>query len=267
MELPYVGQNCEAEDCNQLDFLPFVCDHCKKVFCLNHKSCDQHNCSAPAGPQQEYHGERSYSCSISSCEKRELTPIVCPHCGKMFCLSHRTQEDHSCVKLSGRAKELTKTAKHVENILAQKDFKPRTPPVLTNPKSIQMAAKISLMKLKGKATGDQGLPQAERVYFNILLPSHLNKPPLPLFVSRVCSVGRLIDVVADKASITNRNNTDASQKLGLFHGDTGWRLSPELTINCLLDDNAVMVLNGSTLILENVEDAVTILENLELYKR
>ncbi|GFR58219.1 AN1-type zinc finger protein 1-like [Elysia marginata] len=210
MELPHIGQHCEAANCNQLDFLPFVCDRCKKAFCLLHKSCDQHCCTAQTAPQQEYHGERSYSCSISGCDKRELTPIVCPHCGKNFCLSHRTQEDHSCVKLSGRAKELTKTAKHVENILAQKDFKPKVAPSLTNPKSIQMAAKISLMKLKGKATGDVGLPQSERVYFNILLPLEAKKPPLPLFVSKMWSVGRLIDVIADKASITNRNNTSAS---------------------------------------------------------
>ncbi|RUS76349.1 hypothetical protein EGW08_015879 [Elysia chlorotica] len=265
MELPHIGRNCEAVNCNQLDFLPFVCNGCGKVFCLQHKSCDQHGCTAPGPSHQGYDGERSYSCSIPCCGKKELTPIQCQHCGQMFCLSHRTQEDHSCEKLSGRARELTKTAEHVEAILAQKEFKPKVAP--TNPKAIQMAAKISLMKLKGKATGDVGLPQAERVYFNILLPLEAKKPPLPIFVSKVWRIGRLIDDVADKASITNRNNTNAAQKLAVFHGDTGLRLSPESTINDLLDDSSVMLLNGSTLILENVEDTIEVLDNLKLYKR
>ncbi|KAK3756229.1 hypothetical protein RRG08_035291 [Elysia crispata] len=265
MELPHIGQNCEAANCNQLDFLPFVCDACRKVFCLQHKSQDQHKCTAPVVAQQKYHGERSYSCSIVNCEQKELTPIQCQHCGQNFCLSHRTQEDHSCEKLSGRARELTKTAAHVETILAQKQSKPKVAP--TNPKAIQMAAKISLMKLKSKASGDAGLPQSERVYFNILLPLQAKKPPLPLFVSQMWSIGRLIDVAAEKASITNRNNTNALQKLGVFHGDTGLRLSPESAIKSLLDDSSVMLLNGSTLIVENVEDTINVLDNLKLYKR
>ncbi|GFN93040.1 An1-type Zinc finger protein 1-like [Plakobranchus ocellatus] len=266
MELPHIGQNCDAENCNQLDFLPFKCDHCGKVFCLQHKFCDDHKCTAPAREQnEEYQGERSYSCTIPGCEKKELTPIVCHHCNLNFCLSHRTQEDHNCEKLPGRARELTKTAEHVEKILAQKEFKPKATP--TNPKAIQMAAKIALMKLKTKATGDVGIPQAERVYFNILLPIESKKPPIPLFVSKMWSIGRLIDFVADKASITNRNNTGAVKKLAMFHGDTGIRLPPDSSINGLLEDSAVMLLNGSTVILECVHDSVDVLDNIKLYKR
>eukprot|EP00117_Sycon_ciliatum_P043309 scpid89746/ scgid4155/ AN1-type zinc finger protein 2B; Arsenite-inducible RNA-associated protein-like protein len=44
MELPSLGTNCAWEECNQLDFLPFTCDMCNKVFCLDHRSYDQHQC-------------------------------------------------------------------------------------------------------------------------------------------------------------------------------------------------------------------------------
>ena len=39
-----IGEHCQLEECNQLDFLPFKCDLCKKIFCLKHKSYDDHKC-------------------------------------------------------------------------------------------------------------------------------------------------------------------------------------------------------------------------------
>lgn len=32
---PDLGDHCQHPDCHQLDFLPFHCDGCKKVFCWN----------------------------------------------------------------------------------------------------------------------------------------------------------------------------------------------------------------------------------------
>ena len=57
------------------------------------------------------------------------------------------------------------------------------------------------------------------------------------------------------------------QKLAVFHGDTGSRLLPESAISSLLEDSSVMLLNGSTLILESVEDTIDVLDNVKLYKR
>lgn len=33
-DLMALGQHCSLPDCQQLDFLPFKCDSCNKVFCL-----------------------------------------------------------------------------------------------------------------------------------------------------------------------------------------------------------------------------------------
>ncbi|EMS59687.1 Zinc finger AN1 domain-containing stress-associated protein 17 [Triticum urartu] len=35
---PDLGAHCDKEDCNQLDFLPFDCDGCGKVFCAEHRT-------------------------------------------------------------------------------------------------------------------------------------------------------------------------------------------------------------------------------------
>ena len=69
--------------------------------------------------------------------------------------------------------------------LEQRSNKQITQPRFTNPKSVQLAAKIKLMKMKGVAVGDKGIPQSERVFFNIVLPKSSNKKPEAMFFSKV----------------------------------------------------------------------------------
>lgn len=46
-DLLSVGQHCSFEECCQLDFLPFKCSGCSKIFCLEHRTASSHQCSAP----------------------------------------------------------------------------------------------------------------------------------------------------------------------------------------------------------------------------
>jgi hypothetical protein len=39
-----IGKHCAFPECNQLDFLPFKCDCCNKVFCLEHRTYASHRC-------------------------------------------------------------------------------------------------------------------------------------------------------------------------------------------------------------------------------
>eukprot|EP00246_Nothoceros_aenigmaticus_P012936 TRINITY_DN4208_c0_g1_i1.p1 TRINITY_DN4208_c0_g1~~TRINITY_DN4208_c0_g1_i1.p1 ORF type:complete len:270 (-),score=11.23 TRINITY_DN4208_c0_g1_i1:508-1317(-) len=59
---PNLGEHCEVADCNLVDFLPFTCDRCSKVFCLDHRTYGSHEC--PKG------------------NKDDVTVLVCPLCAK-----------------------------------------------------------------------------------------------------------------------------------------------------------------------------------------
>ncbi|XP_052176855.1 zinc finger AN1 and C2H2 domain-containing stress-associated protein 16-like [Diospyros lotus] len=59
---PNLGKHCTVEDCKQIDFLPFTCDACHKVFCLEHRSYNKHQC--PNG------------------NKHDVTVVICPLCAK-----------------------------------------------------------------------------------------------------------------------------------------------------------------------------------------
>ena len=54
------GRHCAHAGCGQLDFLPFTCNCCARVFCLEHRAYAAHECTAAAG--------------------RDTTVIVCPLC-------------------------------------------------------------------------------------------------------------------------------------------------------------------------------------------
>lgn len=43
-EFNQLGKRCNARGCSQQDFLPFTCDACERVFCLNHRSYEAHDC-------------------------------------------------------------------------------------------------------------------------------------------------------------------------------------------------------------------------------
>ncbi|CAI9099963.1 OLC1v1036866C1 [Oldenlandia corymbosa var. corymbosa] len=59
---PNLGKHCSVEDCRQIDFLPFTCDSCQQVFCLDHRSYGRHQCP--------------------NANKNDVTVVICPLCAK-----------------------------------------------------------------------------------------------------------------------------------------------------------------------------------------
>jgi len=55
------GKHCSEQYCRQLDFLPFTCQYCLRVFCLEHFKPDDHNCT---NPQQIDNDRRVVLCPI-----------------------------------------------------------------------------------------------------------------------------------------------------------------------------------------------------------
>ncbi|KAK2988290.1 hypothetical protein RJ640_000398 [Escallonia rubra] len=61
-EFPNLGKHCSVGDCKLIDFLPFTCDCCHQVFCLEHRSYIKHQC--PKG------------------NKHDVSVVICPLCAK-----------------------------------------------------------------------------------------------------------------------------------------------------------------------------------------
>ncbi|EPS72081.1 hypothetical protein M569_02677, partial [Genlisea aurea] len=65
---PNLGKHCSVQECRQIDFLPFTCDCCQQVFCLEHRSYIKHKC-----PKSD---------------STDVTVVVCPLCAKGVHLVH-----------------------------------------------------------------------------------------------------------------------------------------------------------------------------------
>ncbi|GMH13352.1 hypothetical protein Nepgr_015193 [Nepenthes gracilis] len=130
---PDLGRHCQRSDCNQLDFLPFNCDGCQKVYCLEHRSYEGHECPKSGHRSRKVivcdtcstaiettgkYGEdekeilerhvKSQDCNPSK-KKREKCPVkrckevltfsnaaTCKSCQVKVCLKHRFPADHDC---------------------------------------------------------------------------------------------------------------------------------------------------------------------------
>ncbi|CAA0816487.1 Zinc finger AN1 domain-containing stress-associated protein 12 [Striga hermonthica] len=130
---PDLGSHCENPDCRRLDFLPFTCNACRKVFCLDHRSYKSHGCpNSDAGSRKvvvceicssavettgrdsedekkilERH-EKSGQCDPKK-KKKPTCPVrrcrqvltvsntaTCKNCRIKICLRHRFPADHGC---------------------------------------------------------------------------------------------------------------------------------------------------------------------------
>lgn len=118
-----------------------------------------------------------------------------------------------------------------------------------------MAQQIRLMKLKGKALGDNKIPTTDRVYFSVHPPikDDCALSAVPLFTSKTWTIGRTIDLFAVRLKIENRNDKSNSPKLRLFKLDDGEHLSNQMdrVVGPMVSDG--LVFNGDSLILHYVD--------------
>jgi len=250
MELPTLGKQCNAAMCGQLDFLPILCKFCELVFCKNHFQPSIHHCSG--NYQKEISCEKGkcptrHPCHFPECRDGELTPIICEGCSANFCLKHRHQVDHNCPAFIAPTNPMADTAIKLQEIAAK--YSTKSPSKGQGRKNDKLSAKVQLMKLKQKASGQHSLPAEERVYLLVLLPQGTSHPSHAVFVSHHWTIGRCVDAVAEMAKVSNKNNVTNADKLQFFHASDGNNLGPmDMKLSQLVKDN--LLYNGQTIILE-----------------
>jgi len=258
-----LGQHCSLDICQQLDFLPITCQYCKKLYCKEHFLPISHQCPAPPPDKKDVSGAppSRYPCSVEGCGKAELAPVFCPDCGIMICLAHRHQSDHNCSEFVPVKKIMTATKSLVENIV--KDNKPvvrRSDTKVRSLKAQKMAAKVQLMKLKMKSTGDSGLPQGEKLYL-LVTPPGGSVEGKGVWVSNTWVMGRVVDSIASLLSLENHNNIAGADKLKIFRRVDGVSLCEDMSevVGVLVGREELY--NGDTVVMEYVNIGVDRIEN------
>ena len=246
-----VGSHCHLANCKQLDFLPFLCDGCSFVFCLQHREKSSHHCSSLNKSIKDSSLSTSmitYSCSVSDCNSTELVSVICSLCEEQFCLNHRLPEDHNCCKLNTRKQLKTRVSETEKRPVEVKEIEIRKP---KSAKSQKMAAKVALMKLKLHSKGDKSLPDSERLYFDVHALS-LRSHSAPMFVSCKWTVGKAIDFFSHELSLLNENNKASSAKLRLCSANTGEVISADLLLQTVVEKQ--ILFNGSSVVIARLNE-------------
>lgn len=137
-DLLSIGKHCSVPACRQLDFLPFQCQHCQHVYCLEHRQPAQHSCSATSAADTttvlcpmcakairlrqgedpnaawERHSRQgacdpaNYAavhakprCPVPNCREKlaASNKYTCRDCGRDVCLKHRFPASHACTPI------------------------------------------------------------------------------------------------------------------------------------------------------------------------
>ncbi|KAI0834129.1 AN1-type zinc finger protein [Hypoxylon sp. FL0890] len=274
-----IGKHCQLEYCNQLDFLPFFCQSCKKTFCLDHRTETAHKC-ANAGAWAERRrqaqlvkpsageGKRMRDfvsekpCAAADCKTVVGTSLVpgvhCASCNRDYCLKHRLREEHDCknkVPIGARpaqfdVSEQTRSAfaKLKAWTTAKKEMAGRALPK-AKPTSAS-ARLVAVNNLKKTAKGDAKLPPEKRVYLYVEAEAETTTAKNykgEFFYSKDWVIGRVLDAAARSLQIENINNqsSDERDKLRVFHVEGGRVLEfNEKVGSALVSGNTIVLLRG-----------------------
>ncbi|KAH6685959.1 AN1-like zinc finger protein [Plectosphaerella plurivora] len=277
-----VGKHCEYDYCNQLDFLPFFCQSCKKTFCLDHRTERAHKC-VEEGAWAKRRREADLAkpsvgqgrllrdavsqkpCASPTCKTTIGTSLVpgvhCATCNRDYCLKHRLKEEHDCknlIPIGARpgASQLDIVTSRTKSALdklkawgsAKKEQASRS---LPKPKPTSASQRmIAVNNLKKTAKGDDKLPVEKRVYVYVEAEAETAKAKFPkgeFFFSKDWVVGRVLDDAAKRLQVENVNNrsSDEMDKLRVFHVEGGRLLEfNEKVGSSLVSGNTVVLLRG-----------------------
>ncbi|KQK84454.1 AN1-type zinc finger protein 2B-like protein [Amazona aestiva] len=155
MLLPSAGRAAEGREERRwrCHFLPLKCDACEQIFCTDHITYAQHDCTSAykkdvqvpvcplcntpvpvrrgempdvvvgehidrdckSDPAQRKRKIFTNKCLKPGCKQKEMMKVICDQCHKNYCLKHRHPLDHDC---SGAARPLSKAGTQEEEDLA-----------------------------------------------------------------------------------------------------------------------------------------------------
>ncbi|GAP92329.2 putative an1-type zinc finger protein 1 [Rosellinia necatrix] len=273
-----IGRHCQLEYCNQLDFLPFFCQSCKRTFCLDHRTEDSHRCenkgawaerrrqaqlarpAAGEGRQmRDYVSQKP--CAAADCRTTIGTSLVpgvhCAGCNHDYCLRHRLREEHDCgsrAPVGARPRDAVaeQTRSAFAKLRAWGTAK-REQASRALPKARPTSASARLVavnNLKKSAKGDVKLPPEKRVYLYVEAEAETTTAKNykgEFFYSRDWVAGRVLDAAAKSLQVENVNNQSSEErdKLRIFHVEGGRVLEfNEKVGSALASGNTIVLLRG-----------------------
>lgn len=209
-----VGRPCSI--CSSIDFLPFKCAYCQRVFCKEHSTQvrpEGHGCPA----------YKSFSNIVPEEEQKRDGSATFK--GLLPDRSRKAQE------ITLTPEELEKQKKKEAALaLLRKNFPNSATGIASSsttsktPTQSASSRKIMIMKLKQNAKAldrlrnEKQIPLGERRYFFAIVSNGGETEKRPFWLPKNCSCGKALDLLTSALKVPNENNiatTPASERLVL----------------------------------------------------
>lgn len=243
MELPHIGQVCVI--CQRNDYLPFRCDYCDKVVCIDHKTDHGQECplNQTSISEKLTSSSESLKSSCDFCKKATLILelVKCSSCARSHCLNHRHQPQHSCSVLEQQRQQHSKQQEdrtQIQNEALEKLKQscksvsaPTTAQIIPSAdlKKQALAKRLRIMRFKQSARGPPNINDCDKLFFEAIfvhqpkskLSKELkNNQRIKFFTSSKHTVGRLVDWVAEELDLVNKNNLSDQDELVFYKNST-----------------------------------------------
>ncbi|RKF59917.1 AN1-type zinc finger protein 1 [Golovinomyces cichoracearum] len=277
-----IGAHCTLNSCNRLDFLPFKCESCRNVYCLEHRSENSHNCSKAGewaarrrkGDLSSYPlrvdknmKETERKCASLKCQTTIgtslSTSVHCSFCNQHYCLRHRMKDDHDCSNQTPNGSRSSiytgifdNQAEHVKvafSKLKAWGINQKAHVSQSGIKARRSAAGSQILavnNLKKIAKGDDKLPIDKRIYIHVDAEATSTSSKFPsgaFFYSKDWVIGKVLDAAAKSLQILNINNEcdDEMNRLRVFHIEKGRLLDfNEKVCDVLVNGDRIVLLRG-----------------------
>ncbi|KAL6453633.1 CUZ1 CDC48-associated ubiquitin-like/zinc finger protein 1 [Candida maltosa Xu316] len=221
-----LGRNCQY--CNQLDFLPFVCEYCKKTYCQNHRTVEQHECVNKEKFFNQHPRTPSPNSTISS---KSLFPDRDADRRKMEAKLNASGVRPTTIKETQfRVGDVagTNAFKKFQKFLSiQRKSNKKTDGSMSITKLFGKSSLnkfVDIANLKKNAKGDAKIKLEDKIFVWCVYVKNpdeeinIEKDKKPIFVNKNWVIGRSLDSIADALHIKNNNNvtSDSSEKLNIF---------------------------------------------------
>ncbi|RLV94360.1 CDC48-associated ubiquitin-like/zinc finger protein 1 [Spathaspora sp. JA1] len=223
-----IGKNCQY--CNQLDFLPFVCEFCKQTYCSNHRKIDQHNCinkhlydrspSRSASPGEFISSKTLFPDREADKKRIDQRLKTSPKPTTILETQFRVGD-----AARGSSNAFTKFQKFL-NLQKSKQSKSVFKLFKSGTTATATSKYAEIATLKKQAKGDVKISASDRIYIYCI---YINNPDekiessnkKPIFINKNWVIGKSLDSITNILSIKNNNNivNNPDEKLNIFKLD------------------------------------------------
>jgi hypothetical protein len=227
-----IGTHCA--ECNDLDFLPFKCPECSRIYCSKHRVPESHGCKR----REQTHAAVTRTANVSGQSHAQFQSTG----QKLGGSSSSSSSSNSSSQRLPPADNVKAVPRNMQNLRMAQQPKPN--PMLDKWKSIwskkpsissvstkssKSSRILELAALKRNATGDTKVPQQNRVYVYIERPQSTYKgldgkdtvrpsKKVAAYYNKSLVIGRVLDQACSTLEIANHNNSNGGKLVVYVQG-------------------------------------------------